>query len=58
MLKISFIYKKQMIIYEWEYMKMEYKEKIIKMIKKINNDSFLEMIYGFVKFLYERNAEV
>lgn len=37
---------------------MERKEKIIKMIERISNESFLEMIYGFVKVLFEKNAEV
>lgn len=31
---------------------MEYKKLIIEMLQKIDNEAFLEMIYGFVKRLY------
>lgn len=31
-----------------------YKEKIIEIVKRIENIEFLEMIYGFVKRLYSQ----
>ncbi len=34
-----------------------YKEKIIGMVKKINSQKFLKMIYGFVKALFEEKEE-
>lgn len=37
---------------------MDYKELIIEMIKKINNQEFLQMIYGFVKAIYKNDAGV
>ncbi len=37
---------------------MNYKQKIIELIEKIENQEFLEMLYGFVKRLYkEEKAE-
>lgn len=32
---------------------MDYKKEIIKMVNKMENFDFLEMIYGFVKRLYK-----
>lgn len=31
---------------------MDYKKKIIEMVNKMNNQKFLQMIYGFIKRLY------
>lgn len=42
----------------WGLNKMNYKQKIIELIEKIENQEFLEMLYGFVKRLYkEEKAE-
>lgn len=34
-----------------------YREKIIEMVQKINDVEFLEMIYGFTRTLYKKEAE-
>lgn len=35
---------------------MDYKKLIIEMVEKIKNEKFLELIYGFVKRLYDEVA--
>lgn len=34
---------------------MDYKEKIIEMLKNIENEKYLELAYGFIKPLYEES---
>ncbi len=36
---------------------MDYKQKIIKMLGNITNDTFIEMIYGFVRRLYRESED-
>lgn len=36
---------------------MDYKKEIIAMLEKINNKTFIEMIYGFVMGLYEQKTK-
>lgn len=36
---------------------MDYKEKIIEMLKNIENEKYLELAYGFIKPLYEESSK-
>ncbi len=36
---------------------MDYKQRIINMLDRINNDTFIEMIYGFVRRLYWESGD-
>lgn len=50
--------KREFVIYSEQkkrrFTKMEYKEKIIEMVKKISNQGTLEYLYTFIKLFLEK----